>query len=328
MLGKNSSVIGLDLEADSVKAVELRVKDGRLSPVRFFISYSYPEDKTDFDSKLAGEFRKVELNSRRTVATLPRGDVYLRKASFPRMPENELESVILAQARGWEHLPQITSGGPLIDYAVIDSSEESYEVIVALAEREEVNRYLSRMRSLRLKPLAVEAVPFALARFSNRFFKSDSRIALVDIGAGVVTFAYTLGGRLRFTRQFPTGDPELSNFIRRCMREPSGSPPDIERLIPSLAEQIRKTLDFCLAELRESSVDAIVLVGDGAASREISSGLKDMLGPEVRPLLRIRGLSFEGSGSYAGFPLKGSWQERVVPRLVAAIGAAFRGISI
>ena len=100
----------------------------------------------------------------------------------------------------------------------------------------------------------------------------------------------------------------------------------MERLISSLAEQIKRTIDFCLAELRERSVDGIVLVGDGATSQELSSGLKDMLGPEVKPLHRIKGLQFDTSGSYTEFSLEKNWEEKVIPRMVVAIGAAFRGV--
>ncbi len=329
MFGKYGPTIGLDLEADSVKAVELRMEDGKLSPVRFFISNAWDgntHEKKDFESELLKGFKKAAFESKKTIATLPRGNVYLRKSFFPKMPDNEIESIVLSQARGWDHIPHITSGDPLIDYAVLSSSEKSYEIAVAIAERREVSQYFSRVKSLRLKPLAIEAVPFALARFSKRFFKSNSKIALVDISAEVVTFVYTDGGRLRFTRQFPTGEPEISNFLRVRPWESSENGQYIERLVSSLAEQIKRTIDFCLAELRERSVDGIVLVGDGATSQELSSGLKDMLGPEVKPLYRIKGLQFDTSGSYTGFSLEKNWEEKVIPRMVVAIGAAFRGV--
>ena len=55
MFGKYGPTIGLDLEADSVKAVELRMEDGKLSPVRFFISNAWDGNthgKKDFESEL------------------------------------------------------------------------------------------------------------------------------------------------------------------------------------------------------------------------------------------------------------------------------------
>jgi type IV pilus assembly protein PilM len=155
----------------------------------------------------------------------------------------QLENAIRFRAQ--EALP-IPLDEAVLDYHVIDEAVSptgirTYRVLLVVAYRELVDRYVAACRSAGLRLVGIDLEAFALLRAlsppPSEVFPEDTALVAVAIGHDRSTFAVSNGAVCEFTRVLDWGGASLNTAIARALD-----------ITPSQAEPVKRTLTLSNGE--------------------------------------------------------------------------------
>jgi type IV pilus assembly protein PilM len=155
----------------------------------------------------------------------------------------QLENAIRFRAQ--EALP-IPLDEAVLDYHVIDEAVSptgirTYRVLLVVAYRELVDRYVAACRSAGLRLVGIDLEAFALLRAlsppPSEVFPEETALVAVAIGHDRSTFAVSNGAVCEFTRVLDWGGASLNTAIARALD-----------MTPSQAEPVKRTLTLSHGE--------------------------------------------------------------------------------
>ncbi len=266
--GPNGSV-GLDLDGDFLSAVT--VSDGRIQSA---ISSDLPEgvmhDGEVVDSDALGQVLKEIFRA----AGLPRDvrlgvanqQIVVRQLELPQIEqEKDLEAAVRFQAAEAIAMP--------LDEVVLDFHRVGDGVDaegnprtnggVVAARDSMIERLVDAVRSAGLRPVGIDLNAFALVRTLASGARDDSARVYCHLGA-VTNLAIAVGPNCLFTRPLATradGSGLIDGF--------------------ALAEEIRLSIDFYLAQPETRPVREIVLSGPRATADGLAEELGSATGLEI-----------------------------------------------
>ena len=362
---KKDYIVGLDIGSSSIKLAQfLKTPDG-LHLVRADLKEaSYTNDdavrEKELQELLKKMLRKVDLKNSHFIATIDCARTAIKKVMTPYMPKGELRDAIRLAAKNY--FP-FSIDEALIDFQilgeVVDKGIKKYQVLVATSPKKTINRGLSLLGGVGVKPSAFIVVPCAIQRLMHGAYSQEKEgICFLDIGMHYTELVIFKGKDLVFSRKIPVagdditremtgvlvsdrGKTELSledaEKIKREVGIPSeGTSEMVENKIstvqilsmirPSLEQLVSET-DRCFDYYREETdggrIESLVLLGGGASLKGLDKFLSNELGIEIRFGNPLRGLKIE-SGA-----IDGSLSD--THRLGVAIGAALseaKGINL
>ncbi len=352
-IGRDRSVIGIDLGVDSVKVVQLEKVNGTLTIVKSAIvnigglAGNQEEALASLKTAVIG----MDTKGARVIATVNCPQTCTRKIIAPHMPKKEL-----AQAVRWEAKNAIpfSLDQALMDYKVLDEISEKdvrkLLVVVAASPQSTVDQIVSLFAKAGLEISALIPVSVGAQNLiAHSKEKVEETQAIIEMGASVTELNIYRDGQLAFSRKLPVagdditrsltstlmstqGKVELSFEEAEKVKKEVGIPAGAEetlidgKILPSqilslirpcveqLADEIDRSFDFYREESRGGQVNKIVLFGGGASLK----GLAESLSKELEMDIEI-GNAFEGIGIASG-ALSG--QEGVASRFGLAVGAA------
>jgi type IV pilus assembly protein PilM len=239
---------------------------------------------------------------------------------------SQLENAIRFRAQ--EALP-IPLDEAVLDYHVIDETVSptgirTYRVLLVVAYRELVDRYITACRGAGLRLAGIDLEAFALLRAlsppSSESLPEDTALVAVSIGHDRSTFAVSNGVVCEFTRVLDWGGSALNTAIARALditpsqAEPvkralklrgaddGGSTPSEEysaraeeavRLeLQSFARELVSSLHFYQNQPGSLAIGSIALTGGTAHLPGLAAELQRLIGVKVRvgdPLRRVGG---------------------------------------
>lgn len=228
------------------------------------------KDVNALSSSLKDFFRRHSLprNVRLGVANQ---QIVVRQLDMPLInDEGEREAAVRFQAAEAIAMPLDEA---VLDFQTIGASEGSdgvtRERLLVVAARESmITQLVSSVKSAGLKPESVDLNAFALVRMLGEGGNPDgdsgrSARVICHLG-GVTNLAIAVGSTCVFTRplraSWDTEDEEAAS---------------------SLAEEIRLSIDFHMAQPQARPVDRIVLSGPGAADGRLAAELAARAGLDV-----------------------------------------------
>ena len=346
-----SSVIGLDIGASSVKAVEIVQK----SKDKGFELRSLGQAALPSEAIVQGAFLNSSaivdaireaidtgrIGGQDVAASVSGHSVIVKRVNIPQMSREELEDQIQWEAE--QYIPFDVNEVNL-DFQILDSNEEEgqMDVLLVAAKKDLIDDYVQVISEAGLNPVAIDVAGFAIqnAYEANYEQNPEAVVALVNIGAQVVNINVLRNGIPAFTRDIMTGGAQYTEEIQKALsvsfdeaeRIKKGNIDDGEQLqevIPQEVEQalrgvsdtvigeISRSLDFFAATSADARISKVLLSGGGSKIAGFAAAFKERTGLEtdaMNPLARM-------------LPSKGfeaEYLEAMAPLLAVGIGLATR----
>ncbi len=254
--------VGLDLDGDFLAAVT--VADGRIqSAVSSELPQGVMQDGEVVDPDALGTVLKEIFRA----GALPRDvrlgvanqQIVVRQLELPKIAEDkDLEAAVRFQAAEAIAMPlnEVVLDFHRVSDSVDAEGNARTNVVVVAARESMIERLVEAVRSAGLRPVGIDLNAFALVRALASGARDDAARVYCHLGA-ITNLAIAVGGSCLFTRPLATRVDE------------SGA---IDAF--ALAEEIRLSIDFYLAQPEIRPVREIVLSGPHASV----DGLTEQLG--------------------------------------------------
>jgi Tfp pilus assembly PilM family ATPase/Tfp pilus assembly protein PilN len=255
-----------------------------------------PRDKEGREEALKGKLEDIlsRLPVRPTFITvgLPRSLVTMRAITMPAVGEEELKGILDYEVE--RHIP-FPSEEAHYDFQVLEKDAEKATLLLATARREEIDRYVTLLSEVGLRPTSLGVSTFA--SFNTLFFNQrgagDRVTALVDLRNGEAEIGVAKAGVLRHCRYLTVGPAA-----------------PLEVLLPELSGLLAQPH----ADSGGAARGRISLAGAGGAGSDLLHHLAERSGLEVEPLQPFQRIRARGV------------DPQIARSLGAAVGLALNGL--
>lgn len=289
---KAAPLIGVDISSSSVKLVEMsQGGKGRFRLERYAIE-PLPKnavvDGNIADLAEVGEavrrgWKKLGTRVKAVAMALPSAAVITKKISVPAgLREQDLETQVESEAN--QYIPFALDEVNL-DFQIIGpapDNPEEVEVLIAASRKEKVEDRVAVAEASGLKALIMDIDSFA-AQHAFELIESqlaeggvDQTVALVDVGASIMSVNVLRNRQSLYMREQPFGGDQLTQEIQRSFslseeeaeaaKKNGGLPENYERdvlnpFMDTLALEVTRALQFFFTSTQFSEVNYIVLAG-------------------------------------------------------------------
>jgi len=305
---KQIPVLGIDISSASVKILELSRNGGRYRVESYAAEPMPPNsvvEKNIGDVTLVGEAvaRAVKKSQTRlkTAACAVAGSAVITKviAMDTSMSEDDMESQIRLEADQYIPYPLEEVN---IDFEVQGPSKKDpgrVDVMLAASRSDNVELRVAALAAAGLTTKVVDVEVFALENAVSllRHNGSASRIvALIDVGSSVTTLSVLQDFKTIYTRETAFGGRHLTEEIQRRYNlsyEEAGlakrqgglpgnyEPEVLEPFKQTMAQEIKRALQFFYSSSQVGEVDAVILAGGCASIKGIATLIEHGIGKKV-----------------------------------------------
>jgi type IV pilus assembly protein PilM len=291
---KFSRYAGIDMGNKTIKIVQLekcknkiRIKNilsiPNLSQNPFYSKEALSENLNAVFDLIKGHLRKQKI----TIG-IPNDRVLYKKIELPKMRPGELKQAILWEKR--ELLAQL-EGEYVVDYEVIKTHANSYEILMAASLKGEVIEYVNTARKFGLALEAIDIYPLSIARVFKSSFP-EHNLAVVDIGAARTEITLFDCGKVDFTYSVPTGGDDMTKLIAKSFslneseaesikKNPGNYQNEVKECLTPLIHHLTLQIIRCIKYFQQrkgEEVKTAVFTGGGGKLL----GLKDYFFNETR----------------------------------------------
>ena len=293
--GKSKSIIGLDIGSSSVKVVELvnRHKGIELQhvgiaplPPEAIVQGAFLNSGAIVDA-ISQAVDEAGIKNKNVATAVSGHSVIVKKISLPMMTRDELEESIRWEAE--QYIP-FDINEVNLDFQILESgdAEGQMDVLLVAAKKDLIDDYVQVISEAGLNASVIDVAAFAVenAFEANCDSNHDDVVALINIGAQVVSINIVDHGVPAFTRDVSTGGNLYTEEIQKALSvgweeaerlkigggpgEESQEvvPQEVEQAMRSVTEtvlgEISRSLDFFSATAAEARISKVVLSGGGA----------------------------------------------------------------
>ncbi len=291
-LGKNSNrgIVGLDLDGQFLAAAQA-TGDGLTRAVSTELPPGIITDGEVTDvpalSEALKDFFKTHNLPRRVRLGVSNQQIVVRHLELPRIEDpKELAAAVRFQASEAIAMPldEVVLDHQVIGEIVTPEGAARLRIVVVAAREAMISRVVDAVRGAGLRPEGIDLNAFALVRtLSLPSDSAESSRVYVHLG-GVTNLAIALGSICLFTRPLSTvWDTEDDSIAA------------------ALAEEIRLSVDFYMAQPDARWVGEVVLSGPGARRHGLAEELGGMIDVPVTvadPLGRLGSETPSGEDPY------------------------------
>ena len=329
----DSVSIGLDIGSCAVRAVEMEVKDDRPTVKRYAqvgIPTGWVVDGEVVNITGVGEavkrlWAEGGFTSNKVILGVSGPRVFVRQADVPAMDREDLRSSL--RFDGQEMVPialdEASFDFSVLDHIAVDPGEGGSEgrapkmrILLVAAHRDVLSSYLEVLRHAGLTAVAMDSSALALLRAVPVLPTPEGSSGvevLVSIGAELTLVAVRRNGVPLFIRSLSVGGARLTRSIADSMHMelavaervkrgavPPGTPqmPQARRAmsgdIRDLAEDVRATVDFFLAQADGSTIDRLLVTGGASQTAGLAEAIAGNLPCQVLTIAPFGGLPTDG----------------------------------
>jgi type IV pilus assembly protein PilM len=342
-LGKNKSLIGLDIGSSCVKAVELKKGKSGYELVSYGIEPLAQDTVVDgaiMDAPLvAGAisniFEAQKIKTKNVATAVSGHSVIVKRVSLPMMTEEELYDRIQSEAS--QHIP-FDIADVNLDHQTLESLDSQMDVLLVAVKKDKILNHTNVLAQSGKNSTVVDIDAFALQNSYEVNYDPDpgQTVALLNIGASVMNINIVRGGIPLFTRDVSVGGNQYTDALQK---ELDLSYEDAERLkkgedIAGVAEEhrgtilrsvtdilvleIQKTFDFFRATATGESIQKIVVAGGSSRVPGLMDVLREEFAVPVEEMYPFRKIVIN--------PARHNEEQirELAPRLAIAVGLALR----
>lgn len=267
---------GLDMGSNSIKVVELAMRDGQWH-LQTFGYHPVPSgaifSESDIDQKDLGKLlRELVLESRistrRVVAAFPESLIFTRVIEVPMVNEADFGAAIEWQAEQYVPMPlsEVRLSWMILDKNVganKDSSEKlptkgKAKVLLVAAPNALVTRYVNTLQVAGLQPLAMETETVAVTRSLSQLKNIESPTTLImSVGASTTDLAVVDKGVIQFTRSIGTGGVALARAIAQELGFDMNQAEEYKKAYGLLEDQLEGKIMQVIKPVFDVTVDEV-----------------------------------------------------------------------
>ncbi|PZE69714.1 type IV pilus assembly protein PilM [Curtobacterium sp. MCBD17_021] len=307
------SIVGIDIGADAIRAVEVVDVDKPEPTILRFAEVGVPDGATKHGEVLeantvAGALRGLwalgKFRSKDVVLGMGNQRVLSRDLTVPKAPLSQIRESLPFQVQ--DMLP-VPVGDAILDFYPTDEAESEHGPVVRglliAAVKDAVLANVRAVQLASLNPVGVDLIPFALTRVLAPRVTGSGTVAIVDCGANTTSVVLATDGVPKFVRIIPTGGADITRAIAARLEIGTeeaeavkrhfglaGQPrtPDDLRAIAAtresvgeLTQSIRNTVNYFTNTHEGERVRGLVLTGGGTALPGFHEALHDLTGLPV-----------------------------------------------
>lgn len=343
-LFKDKDLIGVDIGSNAVKLVQLRwLRDGyQLCKVGMApLSPEAIVDNTLMDNAAVVECVKklvhgLKIKSKEVACSISGNSVIIRKISLPLMSVDELEDQIQWEAE--QYIP-FDINDVNVDFQILSPDEQDpskMSVLLVASKKDIINDYLTVLAEAGLKLVVMDADAFAVqnAYEINYEVVQNEVVALVNIGASIINLNIVSNGISLFTRDVQMGGNLYTEEVQKQFGLTSDEAerkkltfPDTDdarlkeillRVNETIAQEVRRSLDFYNATAGEGRIAQIYLSGGAAKTPQLMDAVQRRLALPVEMLNPFQKVAVNEKE----FDLR--YLEEIAPLVTVALGLATR----
>ena len=344
---KAGTLLGVDISSTAVKILQLS-PSGDKYKLENYVIRSLPAnavvEKNISDIDAVGDCiaRAVSIlkPASKAAAVAVAGSAVITKTieMNATLSDSEMENQIVVEADQYIPYPLDEVSIDFERQELSERSPEMVEVLLAACRRENVD---SRVTALELGGLETKVVDIEAYAIERTFkllaqqigLEDEQTVAIVDIGAVMMTLNVILGGKTIYTREQMFGGNQLSEEVQRhfglsaveaeTAMKRGGLPDEYEHEIltpfkDTVVQQISQTLQFFFSSSHYNEVDHILLAGGIAAIDGLSELVQENLSTPVVVANPFADLTISSKVNKAML-------ENDAPSLLIACGLAMRG---
>jgi type IV pilus assembly protein PilM len=344
LFSKKKDILGIDIGSSAVKLVQLRaLKDGyHLQSIGMMpLPAEAIVDNTLMDSSSVVESVKQllvthKIKAKEAVCSISGNSVIIRKISLPFMPVEELEDQIQWEAE--QYIP-FDINDVNVDFQILSPDEQDpskMNVLLVASKKDIINDYQTVFAEAGLKLVVVDVDSFAVqnAYETNYPTELNEVVALVNIGASIINLNVVSGGVSLFTRdvqmggnlyteeiqkQFGLSSEEADRMKLAAAQSEEARLKDIlQRVNETIAQEIRRSLDFYNSTAGEGRISKVYLSGGAAKTTQLLESVQRRLSLPVEMLNPFQKVAVNEKE----FDL--NYLEEVAPLVAVAVGLATR----
>tara|TARA_B100000745_G_scaffold251649_1_gene173808 strand:- start:395 stop:1480 length:1086 start_codon:yes stop_codon:yes gene_type:complete len=212
-------MVGFDISNDSIKLLEIKDKNGRLS-VGVFAESALPKGCIERGDVKHSDVLKKHLiqvrekhNLKYIAVSLPEERSYIFSLTIPNVSPKDIRGSIELQLE--EHIP-LSSSEVVFDYAVTSINQESGDITLSVSALplKIVESYLSILEETGYIPLVFETEAQALARSIIPYDDSET-FMIVDFGNTRSMFSIVENGTPAFNATIDFGGGHITEAIKK-----------------------------------------------------------------------------------------------------------------
>lgn len=341
---KKKDIVGVDIGSCAVKLVQLRETKGGYQLQKIGILPLPAEaivDNTLMDSSSIVETVKsllasLNVKAKEAVCSISGNSVIIRKISLPVMPVEELEDQIHWEAE--QYIP-FDINDVNVDFEILSPDEQDpskMNVLLVASKKDIINDYLAVFAEAGLKLVVVDVDSFAVQNAYETNYAADNNevVALVNIGASIINLNIVRGGFSLFTRDVQMGGNLYNEEIQKQfglngedaeqlkLKAIESEDPRLrevlQRVNETIANEMRRSLDFYNSTAGEERISKVYLSGGAAKTALLMEAVQQRLALPVEmlnPFLRVVVNEKEFDREYL---------EEIAPMVTVAVGLATR----
>ena len=312
LFSSKGQLLGLDIGSSSIKAVQIKESRGAYSLLKFGYMPLAPNvivdgvvvDGTKVVQAIKDVVKENGIKLKNVAMSISGHSVIVKKVTVPPSQDEELEAHIRQAAE--QYIPfDITEVN--LDYHVLPmiqseaEAEPQMSVLVVAAKKEKINELTDLVRGAGLTPLVMDVDAFAIENMYgiNYPILADEIVALVNIGASVMTVNIMKAGTSIFTRDISLGGNRYNEALQRQLlltheqaegakrgefeeeMDKEGVSTVVDDINAEVASEIARSIDYFKTTAVEGDIQKIALCGGGGKVTGLMDRLHERMGVEV-----------------------------------------------
>jgi type IV pilus assembly protein PilM len=344
---KKRSVVGLDIGSSAIKAVEL--KPNRNGFELLHIAHQNLQSDTIVDGHIIDLnhvsdsinriWNEQGIRTNQIATSLSGHAVIVKKILLPAMPEEELDEQIHWEAE--QYIPFDINDVKLYhEITGYDGSGQNMDVLLVACKRDKIAQFTQVISQAGKQPVIVDVDAFALqnAYEANYHPSPNTTVALMDIGASVMTINIVRGTASIFTRDISAGGNQYTDLLQKelgltfeqaeSLKRGAGvagavpmdqAEPALQSVSEMLALEIQRTLDFFRATAADSpNIDRMLIAGGSSKVAHLTEYLSDKFQMPVERFDSFRSIRFDSR------KFDDEYLRELSPNMAVAVGLAVR----
>jgi type IV pilus assembly protein PilM len=343
-------LVGLDIGSSCVKLVELNESSKGIVLTRLakmpldkgVIVDGAVADTRTLTAVIRALVKKSGCKRKKIVTSISGNSVIVKKASFPQMDEEQLNTLIHDEAGKYLPFDDMS----LVDYDFQIMGDNPYnanqmEVLIVAVKKEIVEGYTDAVTAAGLVPVIMDVDSFAAQTVYEENYEIDEEdvVVLANIGAAITNLNVIRGGISLFTRDFTLGGNSVTESVaaslgvsfdeaEKAKIEGWGEDsPSRELFLQGLigyadgiCSEIERSIDYFRSTSGQENITRVLLSGGGALITGISRDLESRLGVTVEIMNPFKKIHLDNK------LIEAAPAQTTGPLAVVGIGLALRKI--
>lgn len=346
LFSRNRLAVGLDIGSSTIKTVELRpLRSGSYELVSLGTEELSPDcivdgviiSKLPVSDAITRIFKRQNIKNSRVATSISGHSVIVKKISLPVQSDEDLAESIRWEAE--QYIPFDISDVNL-DYQLLGESAGTgnSEVLLVAVKKEKIADHTSVISMAGISPVIVDVDAFALQNAYEVNYEPSpkSTVALLDIGASIMTIIIVSGSDFLFTRDVGVGGHQYTDFLRKefnlSFAQSQGlkhgesvegiDPAAARRVLDSVTDiislEIQKTFDFFKSTTTVDHLERMLVSGGVAHTPGLIEALGRKFGIPAEKFDSFRKITYDPKR------FSPSIIESRSPDMAVAVGLALR----